>query len=110
VYYKITIEKAIGIAGITVYYQTFMQYLNWEFCLRLVVFTFSRSWYYLQFNMNFVLAILIVILPTGSSFEPQKKCFDVAKVQLCEKFLRDEVDECLVYIKPFYNKVSLSAD
>jgi len=96
VYYKITIEKAIGIAGITVYYQTFMQYLNWEF--------------YLQFNMNFVLAILIVILPTGSSFEPQKKCFDVAKVQLCEKFLRDEVDECLVYIKPFYNKVSLSAD
>jgi hypothetical protein len=60
--------------------------------------------------MNFVLAILIVILPSGSSFEPQKKCFDVAKVQLCEKFLRDEVDECLVYIKPFYNKVSLSAD
>ncbi len=36
--------------------------------------------------------------------------FNVAKVQLCEKFLRDEVDECLVYIKPFYNKVSLSAD
>jgi hypothetical protein len=56
--------------------------------------------------MKFIIVAIIVLLPQGSGFEPQQKCFDVAKTQLCEKFLQDEFNECLKYIKPFYNKVS----
>jgi len=59
-----------------------------------------------KLKMKIVLCFILSILPKTTCLEPSTNCLKGAKTQLCEKFSKDDVNDCLQYIEPFYNKVT----